>query len=107
MDRIEAACANPAAREELNKLVQHLGIRIGLTFREGRRNNRPVRVLQGGGLHGVGNLFEQVVLFNRRIHGRLPKSLALHVRWRRDFAALAVVWSPRGHKITGADRGRP
>ena len=51
MDRIEAACANPAAREELNRLVQDLGIRIGLTFREGRRNNRPVRVLQGGGPH--------------------------------------------------------
>jgi hypothetical protein len=48
MDRIEAVCANPAAREELNKLVQDLGIRIGLTFREGRRNNRPVRMLQGG-----------------------------------------------------------
>jgi hypothetical protein len=48
MDRIETVCGNPAAREELNKLVQDLGIRIGLTFREGRRNNRPVRVLQGG-----------------------------------------------------------
>ena len=48
MDRIEKVCANPAAREELNKLVQDLGIRIGLTFREGRRNNRSVRVLQGG-----------------------------------------------------------
>ena len=47
-DRIETVCGNPAAREELNKLVQDLGIRIGLTFREGRRNNRPVRVLQGG-----------------------------------------------------------
>jgi hypothetical protein len=30
----------PAAREELKKLVQNLGIRIGPTFREGRRNNR-------------------------------------------------------------------
>jgi hypothetical protein len=48
MDRIEAVCGNPAAREELNRLVQDLGIRIGLTFREGRRNNRLVRVLQGG-----------------------------------------------------------
>lgn len=48
MDRIETVCANPAAREELNRLVQDLGIRIGLTFRDGRRNNRPVRVLQGG-----------------------------------------------------------
>gem|GEM_PF-550114 len=48
MDRIETVCGNPAAREELNKLVQDLGIRIGLTFREGRRNNRSVRVLQGG-----------------------------------------------------------
>jgi hypothetical protein len=48
MDRIETVCANPAAREELYKLVQDLGIRIGLTFREGRRNNRPSRVLQGG-----------------------------------------------------------
>ncbi len=48
MDRIETVCADPAAREELNRLVQDLGIRIGLTFREGRRNNRSVRVLQGG-----------------------------------------------------------
>jgi hypothetical protein len=48
MGRIETICADPAAREELNRLVQDLGIRIGLTFREGRRNNRPVRVLQGG-----------------------------------------------------------
>jgi len=31
MDRIETVCANPAAREELNRLVQDLGIRIGLT----------------------------------------------------------------------------
>jgi hypothetical protein len=37
-----------AAREDLNRLIQDLGVRIGLTFREGRRNNRPVRVLQGG-----------------------------------------------------------
>jgi hypothetical protein len=44
-DRIDAVCVHPAAREELNRLVQDLGIRIGLTFREGRRNNRPVRVL--------------------------------------------------------------
>ncbi|MFM7035444.1 MAG: recombinase family protein [Planctomycetia bacterium] len=48
MDRIETVCTDPAAREELNRLVQDLGLRIGLTFREGRRNNRPVRVLQGG-----------------------------------------------------------
>jgi hypothetical protein len=48
MDRIETVCANPAAREELNRLVQDLGIRIGLTFREGHRNNRPARILQGG-----------------------------------------------------------
>jgi hypothetical protein len=48
MDRIEAVCADPAAREDLNRLIQDLGVRIGLTFREGRRNNRPVRVLQGG-----------------------------------------------------------
>ena len=46
MDRIEAACVNPAAREDLNKLVQDLGIRIGLTFREGRRNNRSVHAFQ-------------------------------------------------------------
>ena len=48
MDRIETVCSEPAAREELNKLVQDLGIRIGLTFREGLRNNRPARVLEGG-----------------------------------------------------------
>jgi hypothetical protein len=48
MDRIETVCADPSAREELNRLIQDLGIRIGLTFREGRRNSRPVRVLQGG-----------------------------------------------------------
>jgi hypothetical protein len=48
MHRIETVCADPSAREELNRLVQDLGIRIGLTFREGRRNNRSVRVLQGG-----------------------------------------------------------
>jgi len=29
MDRIETVCANPAAREELNRLVQDLGIRSG------------------------------------------------------------------------------
>jgi len=48
MDRIETVCGNPAAREELNRLVQDLGIRIGLTFREGHRNNRSARILQGG-----------------------------------------------------------
>jgi len=48
MNRIETVCADPAAREDLNRLLQDLGIRIGLTLREGRRHNRPVRVLQGG-----------------------------------------------------------
>ena len=48
MDRIETVCGNPGDREELNRPVQDLGIGIGLTFREGHRNNRPARILQGG-----------------------------------------------------------
>ena len=77
MDRIETVCANPAAREELNRLVQDLGIRIGLTFREGHRNNRPARILQGG-IVAFGNRPLPCTLRNssgRPLAGGLPETL--------------------------------
>ncbi len=48
MDRIEAICSDPTARAELPGLFKELGIRIGLNFREGRRNSRAVRLVSGG-----------------------------------------------------------
>lgn len=48
MDRIEAICSDPTARAELPGLFKDLGIRIGLNFREGRRNSRAVRPVTGG-----------------------------------------------------------
>jgi len=48
MDRIEAICSDPTARAELPGLFKDLGIRIGLNFREGRRNSRAVRLVSGG-----------------------------------------------------------
>ena len=76
MDRIETVCVDPTAREELNRLVQDLGIRIGLTFREGRRNNRKVRVLQGG-IVAFGNRPLPCTLRNssgRPLAGGLPEA---------------------------------
>ena len=75
-DRIETVCTDPTAREELNRLVQDLGIRIGLTFRDGRRNNRPVRVLQGG-IVAFGNRPLPCTLRNssgRPLAGGLPEA---------------------------------
>ncbi len=44
-----AACGDPVAREQVPRLLSDLGVRIGLTFREGRaEKNRKVRRLQGG-----------------------------------------------------------
>jgi hypothetical protein len=49
IERIETACGDPVAREQVPRLLSDLGVRIGLTFREGRaEENRKVRRLQGG-----------------------------------------------------------
>jgi hypothetical protein len=49
IERIETACGDPVAREQVPRLLSDLGVRIGLTFREGRaEKNRKVRRLQGG-----------------------------------------------------------
>ena len=48
MDRVEAICSDPTARAELPRLLKDLGVRIGLNFREGRRNSRAVRLVSGG-----------------------------------------------------------
>ena len=48
MDRIKAIFSDPTARAELPGLFKDLGIRIGLNFREGRRNSRAVRLVSGG-----------------------------------------------------------
>jgi DNA invertase Pin-like site-specific DNA recombinase len=74
IDRIETVCSDPAAREAFNKLLSDLGVRIGLTFREGRRNGRKVRVLQGG-VMAFGNKPLPCTLRNssgRPIAGGLP-----------------------------------
>lgn len=49
IQRIETVCGDPVAREQVPRLLSDLGVRIGLTFREGRaEKNRKVRRLQGG-----------------------------------------------------------
>ena len=49
IERIETVCGDPVAREQVPRLLSDLGVRIGLTFREGRaEKNRKVRRLQGG-----------------------------------------------------------
>ncbi len=48
IERIEAVCGNADARGELPRLLDDLGVRIGLTFRAGITNRRAARVLQGG-----------------------------------------------------------
>ena len=48
IQHIETIVADPVARGEIPKLLSALGIRIGLTFREGHSNKRRVRKLLGG-----------------------------------------------------------
>ena len=48
LERIETACADPVARGELPRMLDDLGVRIGLNFRAGVTNNRSARILQGG-----------------------------------------------------------
>jgi len=49
IERIETVCGDPVAREQVPRLLSDLGVRIVLTFREGRaENNRKFRRLQGG-----------------------------------------------------------
>jgi hypothetical protein len=48
LERIEAVCGDAVARGELPRLLDDLGVRIGLTFRAGITNRRAARVLQGG-----------------------------------------------------------
>ncbi|MCX7415787.1 MAG: hypothetical protein NTY25_04775, partial [Planctomycetia bacterium] len=43
-----AGSSDPTARAELPRLLKDLGVRIGLNFREGRRNSRAVRLVSGG-----------------------------------------------------------
>lgn len=43
IQHIETIIADPVAREEIPSLLSALGIRIGLTFREGHSNKRRVR----------------------------------------------------------------
>jgi len=48
LERIEAVCGDAVACGELPRLLDDLGVRIGLTFRAGITNRRAARVLQGG-----------------------------------------------------------
>lgn len=48
VERIESVCSDPGARGELPRLLEDLGVRIGLNFRAGVMNRRTVRVLYGG-----------------------------------------------------------
>ena len=48
LERIDAVCGDAVARGELPRLLDDLGVRIGLTFRAGITNRRTARVLQGG-----------------------------------------------------------
>ncbi len=48
VERIQTICSDPVARTALPKLLGDLGVRIGLTFGEGRFNGRNVRRLKGG-----------------------------------------------------------
>ena len=108
MDRIEAVCADPAAREDLNRLIQDLGVRIGLTFREGRRNNRPVRVLQGG-IVAFGNRPLPCTLRNssgRPLAGGLPEPADDEQQGDSDHKTKEWdrTWRIHG-KQAGADHG--
>ncbi|MFM8496718.1 MAG: hypothetical protein ACKOEM_14560, partial [Planctomycetia bacterium] len=49
-DRIETICADPSARAELNRLIQDLGIRIGLTFRGAGGTTAPSACLRAASL---------------------------------------------------------
>jgi len=48
LERIQAICSDPVSRTALPKLLGDLGVRIGLTFGEGKFNGRNVRRLKGG-----------------------------------------------------------
>jgi hypothetical protein len=48
LDQVQAICADPVAREDMPRLLNDLGVRIGLTFREGRSNGRRVRKPKDG-----------------------------------------------------------
>ena len=47
-DDIERLAAEPAARAEVRPLLQRLNVNLFLTFAEGRKGKRAVRVLTGG-----------------------------------------------------------
>lgn len=51
LERIEAVCGDAVARGELPRLLDDLGVRIGLTFRAGITNRRAAR----GGIMAFGN----------------------------------------------------
>jgi len=48
LEHVETICADPVAREDMPRLLNDLGVRIGLTFRDGTFNSRRVRKLKGG-----------------------------------------------------------
>ena len=48
LEHVEMICADPVAREDMPRLLNDLGVRIGLTFRDGTFNSRRVRKLKGG-----------------------------------------------------------
>jgi hypothetical protein len=48
LEHVETICADPVAREDMPRLLNDLGGRIGLTFRDGTFNSRRVRKLKGG-----------------------------------------------------------
>jgi hypothetical protein len=43
LEQVETICADPVAREDMPRLLNDLGVRIGLTFRDGTFNSRRVR----------------------------------------------------------------
>jgi hypothetical protein len=48
LEHVETICSAPVAREDIPRLLNDLGVRIGLTFRDGTFNSRRVRKLKGG-----------------------------------------------------------
>jgi hypothetical protein len=48
LEHVETICADPVVREDMPRLLNELGVRIGLTFRDGTFNSRRVRKLKGG-----------------------------------------------------------
>ncbi len=48
LEHVETIGPDPVAREDMPRLLNDLGVRIGLTFRDGTFNSRRLRKLKGG-----------------------------------------------------------